>query len=118
MKFHTKKSQPQAEQPLILVVGNDEITITKRYKVLSIINDFLVALWFLVGSIFFLYSSSEILGVYLFILGSAQLLIRSIIGLTSFIHIGHIQKKSGSDNKFKNEDIANLSVKSKMNSNE
>ena len=33
------------------------ITIQRRYEVLGAINDFLIALWFLIGSFFFLTAS-------------------------------------------------------------
>lgn len=78
---------------MMLKIGRDEILIQNRYEVLSIINDFLIAIWFLVGSVLFLSTDTTQLGTYLFILGSAQLLIRPIIGLISHIHIQRVRQR-------------------------
>ncbi|MEO9221449.1 MAG: YrhK family protein, partial [Mycobacteriaceae bacterium] len=32
-------------------IGHDEIVLRQRYEILSIVNDILVAVWFIVGSI-------------------------------------------------------------------
>ncbi|MFC3282130.1 YrhK family protein [Litchfieldella rifensis] len=44
----------RVDNPLTLHVGREELIIRRRYETLSIINDFLIAIWFLVGSILFL----------------------------------------------------------------
>lgn len=87
----SKKHQQKAQTPITLDIGHDEIIIQNRYQVLGIINDFLIAVWFLIGSFLFLSADTTTTGTYLFILGSAQLLIRPIIGLTSYIHIQRIR---------------------------
>jgi hypothetical protein len=66
--------------------------ISAFYSYLSIANDVMIGIEFLAGSFDFLptgiYSgASEVTGVYLFILGSAQLLIRSIIEISKRIHL-------------------------------
>ncbi|MGE9810912.1 YrhK family protein, partial [Ferroplasma acidiphilum] len=50
---------------------------------------------FVIGSIFFLPSESKYstLGVYLFIIGSTQLLIRPMINIARRIHIFFLHKK-------------------------
>ncbi|HKK05480.1 MAG: YrhK family protein [Gammaproteobacteria bacterium] len=80
----------QLDKPLTVVLGHDEIVIRRRYETASIANDFLIALWFLVGSVMFLYPSWEQDGVWLFILGSVQFLIRPTIRLASHIHLKRI----------------------------
>lgn len=80
----------QLDKPLTIVLGRDEIVIRRRYETASIANDFLIALWFLVGSVMFLYPSLEQDGVWLFILGSIQFLIRPTIRLASHIHLKRI----------------------------
>ena len=77
----------QLDNPITLTIGHDEIIIRRRYEVASIVNDFLVALWFLIGSVFFLYPKLVEYGTWLFILGSFQLLIRPTIRLASHIHL-------------------------------
>jgi len=34
-------------------IGHDELVLRKRYEILSIVNDILVAVWFVIGSILF-----------------------------------------------------------------
>ena len=49
-----------------------------------------MALWFLIGSVLFLYPKLAGAGTWLFILGSFQLLIRPTIRLASHIHLQRI----------------------------
>jgi hypothetical protein len=78
------------DKPITITIGRDEIIIRRRYEFASIANDFMVALWFLIGSFFFLYPSLEVEGTWLFVLGSFQLLIRPSIRLASHIHLQRI----------------------------
>lgn len=84
------KESNQLDNPITIKIGHDEIIIRRRYEVASIVNDFLIALWFLIGSVMFLYPSMETPGVWLFIVGSFQLLIRPTIRLASHIHLQRI----------------------------
>lgn len=77
----------RVDNPLTLHFGREELIIRRRYETLSIINDFLIAIWFLVGSILFLYPSMEKTAIWLFIIGSFQFLIRPTIRLTSHVHL-------------------------------
>ncbi len=73
-----------------------EKKIKKFYYWLAIANDIMVGLEFVIGSIFFLPSESKYstLGVYLFIIGSSQLLIRPMIQIARTIHIWLLHKKN------------------------
>jgi hypothetical protein len=66
-----------------------EKKVRRFYDWLSIANDIMVGLEFVVGSIFFLPSEQKYstLGVYLFIVGSTQLLIRPMINIARRVHI-------------------------------
>ncbi|MBU2753857.1 hypothetical protein HFU84_07155 [Acidithiobacillus sp. CV18-2] len=82
------------ENELDLHLGkNDELVINQRYETLSIVNDFLIGVLFLVGSVFFFYASTENAGVWLFVIGSAQLLIRPTIRLAHNVHLKRIGGK-------------------------
>ncbi|MFL3649753.1 MAG: YrhK family protein [Pseudoalteromonas sp.] len=59
------------------------MTIQRRYEALGAFNDFLIAVWFLIGSFFFLNDSLIESGTWLFIVGSAQLLIKPVLKLIS-----------------------------------
>lgn len=77
----------QIDTPLTFTIGRDEIVIRRRYEFASIANDFLIAIWFLAGSILFLYPAMESLGSWFFIFGSVQFLVRPSIRLVSHIHL-------------------------------
>lgn len=78
------------DQDLEFHFGHDEITLRRRYEVLSIVNDILIAVWFIVGSVLFFYESTAYAGTWLFLIGSVQLLIRPVIRLTRHVHIRRI----------------------------
>ncbi|WP_331774126.1 YrhK family protein [Sulfurospirillum sp. 1612] len=75
---------------VFLDLGQEHITIQRRYEALGAFNDLLIALWFLIGSFLFLTHSLVESGTWLFIAGSAQLLIKPIIKLTSLIHVSRV----------------------------
>ena len=52
-------------------IGEQHIVIQRRYEALGAFNDLLIAVWFLVGSFFFLNESLTEDGTWLFIVGSA-----------------------------------------------
>jgi hypothetical protein len=78
------------DNPVTLTVGNEQLVIRRSYEVISIINDFFIAGWFLSGSVFFLYPSMEKVAIWLFIIGSAQFLIRPTIRLLAHLHIRRV----------------------------
>lgn len=83
-------AKQRADNPLTLRVGNEELIIRRRYEVVSIINDFLIAIWFLVGSILFLFPEHEKAAIWLFIIGSFQFLVRPTIRLIGHLHVQRI----------------------------
>ena len=83
-------TDPNSDQPLTLRIGHEELVIRRRYELLSITNDFLIAIWFLVGSILFLFPEYETVAIWLFIIGSFQFLIRPTIRLASHIHVQRV----------------------------
>lgn len=82
--------QHSLDNPITLTIGHEQLIIRRRYEVVSIINDFFIAIWFLLGSVFFLYPSLEKMAVWLFIIGSFQFLIRPTIRLLAHIHIQRV----------------------------
>ncbi len=79
---------------LTLHIGHDELVIRQRYEVLSIANDILVGLWFIIGSILFFWASTSTLAIWLFLLGSIEMIIRPIIRLARKLHISKIRGNS------------------------
>ena len=81
--------KPVADDPhdpnITMTLAGRQITIRDRYETASIVNDVLIALEFFIGSFFFFSWFEEIadkdIGVWLFVVGSAQLMIRPAIRL-------------------------------------
>lgn len=68
-------------------IGPDEIVIRDRYEALSIANDVLIGILFLVGSMLFLWESTTTVATWLFIVGSAEFLLRPVIRLARRTHL-------------------------------
>ena len=75
---------------LTIHIGHDELIIRKRYEVVSIVNDILIALWFIVGSVLFFSDATTIAGTWCFLAGSIELLIRPLIRLSRRVHLTRI----------------------------
>lgn len=82
--------EDRIDRPLTFKFGHEELIIRRRYEVISIINDFFIAIWFLLGSILFLYPEYEKAAIWMFIIGSFQFLVRPTIRLIRHIHLERI----------------------------
>jgi hypothetical protein len=80
-------SDTTSHRTLTLDIGDDELVIRRRYEALSIANDVLIALWFLVGSILFFWESTMTVATWCFLLGSIEFLARPAIRLARLVHI-------------------------------
>jgi hypothetical protein len=76
---------------LVLTFGRDELVIRRRYEILGIANDILIALWFVAGSVLFFYEGLATLGTWFFLMGSLELLIRPVIRLARAVHLQRIR---------------------------
>lgn len=56
-----------------------------RCEVIGIINELLIAFCFMVGSIFFFFDKLLTAGIWLFVVGSTQMLVNPIIKITKLI---------------------------------
>ncbi|WP_328856513.1 YrhK family protein [Williamsia herbipolensis] len=72
---------------LTFTIGREELVIRQRWEVVSIVNDILVAIWFIAGSILFFGESTTYAGTWLFLAGSVELLIRPVIRLARRVHL-------------------------------
>lgn len=87
-------SERDSQRPLTVRFGHDELVIRRRYEVASIANDTLIAVWFIVGSVFFFYPDWQTLGTCFFLAGSVELLIRPIIRFTRLAHLQRVQMRN------------------------
>ena len=81
---------PHDPRPLIIHIGPDELVVRQRYETLSIANDVLTALMFVVGSLLFFKESTTYAATWLFTIGSVLFLIRPLIRLTRRVHLRRI----------------------------
>lgn len=65
------------------------VTIHHRYEWLHILNDALLALWFLIGSILFFNSDLVKIGTWFFVIGSLQMLMGPVIRIAHKIQLKH-----------------------------
>lgn len=73
-------------------VRREVVVIRDRYEVASVLNDLLIGVWFLIGSILFFNEDTTRAGTWLFVVGSAQLMVRPGIRLSRRVHL---QRKVG-----------------------
>lgn len=78
---------PKTSDSIVFNIGHDPIIISRRYQLASIINDFLIGLWFLFGSGLLFFPQWENAAIWCFVIGSAEFLIRPIIRLIHHVHI-------------------------------
>ncbi|MDO4919181.1 MAG: YrhK family protein [Kocuria sp.] len=67
--------------------GHHELIIRGRYETLSIANDILIGLIFLAGSFLFFHEDTVYAGTWLFVVGSALMLVRPSIRITRRVHL-------------------------------
>ncbi|SMX68691.1 MULTISPECIES: YrhK family protein [unclassified Brevibacterium] len=79
------------DRNLTIHIGHDELVIRQRYQVLSIVNDVLIGIWFLIGSFMFFSDRWVFTGTCLFVLGSLEMLIRPVIRLIRHVHLQKIR---------------------------
>ncbi|WP_026918990.1 YrhK family protein [Gordonia shandongensis] len=72
---------------LVVRLGREEIIIRRRYEALSIANDVLIGVWFLIGSFLFFSDDTVFAGTWLFVIGSVEMLIRPVIRLVRHVHL-------------------------------
>ncbi|MGM8932572.1 hypothetical protein BTW08_13065 [Salinicola sp. MH3R3-1] len=94
---HSSRQRTQTSdgnESLTLHFGHDELVIRQRYEIVSIANDILVGVWFVIGSIFFFYDSLAYAGTWLFVIGSVEMLIRPVIRLARRLHLQRMNANS------------------------
>ncbi|GAA1459164.1 YrhK family protein [Williamsia maris] len=82
------------DSPLTVRIGHDELVIRQRWEVVSIVNDILIAIWFIAGSVLFFGESTTTAGTWLFLVGSIELLIRPMIRLARRVHLQRLNPSS------------------------
>lgn len=100
LAMQTNKTSTEASQseqkynPAIdISIGRHEFIIGKRYGFIYTLNDILIAVWFIIGSVLFFWNVTETAGTWLFLIGSLELLIRPLIRIARNSHLKRIGNK-------------------------
>ncbi len=105
MNKHQRESKPEpAKKRKICIRRPDSyklaiefkrrrIVTSNRYEMISLLNDMITTICFLIGSYFFFHRQTET-GTIMFIIGNANTLFRAILALIRKIHIEWIQNES------------------------
>ncbi|MET0187907.1 MAG: YrhK family protein [Pseudonocardia sediminis] len=97
-------SHDPADPDLTLHLGHRELLIRDRYETASIINDALIAIEFFIGSFYF-FAQDHDPGVWLFVVGSAQLAIRPAIRLSRRVTLRRLEsERAGVGSRRSHED--------------
>ncbi|GHC81545.1 hypothetical protein GCM10007079_21630 [Nocardiopsis terrae] len=87
-------SDPESNRPLTVHIGHEELVVRQRYEALSILNDILIALWFIAGSIMFFFPEWTVAGTWCFLAGSVELLIRPLIRLGRQVNLSRVRART------------------------
>ncbi|WP_338418274.1 YrhK family protein, partial [Mammaliicoccus sciuri] len=79
---------------LVFINFNIDVKFVTLYQFLYQINDIILAMIFITGSILFFNESTTFAGTVLFVIGSFQMLIRPLIAISRDIHISKIRKEN------------------------
>jgi len=88
------KLKKKVSKDIEFFFGKHELIISKKYNFYYMLNDFLLSIWFLVGSILFFWETTHFLGTCFFVIGSLQLLIRPIIQISRDIHLKRLNEST------------------------
>jgi hypothetical protein len=72
-------------------IRRHERKLLEIYEWLHILNDGLIALEFLIGSLMFLSHETQHVGVWLFVLGSGQMLVGPVIRAANKLHVRRLR---------------------------
>lgn len=93
----TEPRTSRGKHDLVFHFGHEELVIRKRYEALSIANDILIGLWFLVGSFMFFSETLQFAGTVLFVIGSLEMLLRPVIRLARHVHLQRVSDRPPSE---------------------
>ncbi|ARF15951.1 YrhK family protein [Sporosarcina ureae] len=80
-------------------LGKHVIFFNKNYRYIFIINELVLGIIFIVGSVFFFFETLKTAGIILFVVGSAQLFIRPVLKILHATTLRKISQSSQSQEK-------------------
>ncbi|MBN8203033.1 YrhK family protein [Bacillus sp. NTK034] len=80
----------EQQEDVHIEIGDYEMIIEKRYRVVSFINDLLLGVLYFIGSILFLTDVSQAVSISFFLAGSIMMIIRAGLNILKDLHINKI----------------------------
>ncbi|MDM5224809.1 YrhK family protein [Cytobacillus sp. NJ13] len=80
----------EQQEDVHIKIGDYEMIIEKRYRVVSFINDLLLGVLYFIGSILFLTDASQAVSISFFLAGSILMIIRAGLNILKDLHINKI----------------------------
>ncbi|MEH6987585.1 MULTISPECIES: YrhK family protein [Bacillales] len=83
----------EQQEDVHIEIGSYKMVIEKRYQAISFVNDMLLGVLYLIGSILFLTDVSQTVSISFFLAGSIMMIIRAGLNLLKDLHINKISRK-------------------------
>ncbi|MGN7177470.1 YrhK family protein [Cytobacillus sp. SAFR-174] len=83
----------EQQEDVHIEIGSYKMVIEKRYQAISFVNDILLGVLYLIGSILFLTDVSQTVSISFFLAGSIMMIIRAGLNLLKDLHINKISRK-------------------------
>ncbi|EWG11242.1 YrhK family protein [Cytobacillus firmus] len=83
----------EQQEDVQIEIGSYKMVIEKRYQAVSFVNDMLLGVLYLIGSILFLIDVSQMVSISFFLAGSIMMIIRAGLNLLKDLHINKISRK-------------------------
>ncbi|PAE23796.1 MULTISPECIES: YrhK family protein [Bacillaceae] len=83
----------EQQEDVHIEIGSYKMVIEKRYQAISFVNDMLLGVLYLIGSILFLTDVSQTVSISFFLAGSIMMIIRAGLNLLKDLHINKISQK-------------------------
>ncbi|RBP95942.1 YrhK-like protein [Cytobacillus firmus] len=80
----------EQQENVHIEIGDYEMIIEKRYRVVSLINDLLLGVLYFIGSILFLTDVSQAVSISFFLAGSIMMIIRAGLNILKDLHVNKI----------------------------
>ncbi|MCS0671776.1 YrhK family protein [Cytobacillus firmus] len=80
----------EQQEDVHIEIGDYEMIIEKRYRVVSFINDLLLGVLYFIGSILFLTDVSQAVSISFFLAGSIMMIIRAGLNILKDLHVKKI----------------------------
>lgn len=84
---HGPSPDARPKKDILIRLGRRELIIRERFETLSIVNDIAAGLCFLVGSFLFFSPATSYAATWLFVVGSALMLLRPTIRLVRRVQL-------------------------------